>query len=374
MSYDLSKQKIIDTLIPRREPYWSRVTAGLYVGYRKPSQGDGSWIARRYGEDKKQEYRALAAAQSYDEARRLATRWASGLDKGIVFSDSTVEGVCRDYVAHLAVAKTARSAQDADGRFSRLVYGKLIGSVLLEKLDATAVRKWLHSQVSKGDDEEVRRSKDSANRNLASFKAALNHARTDNRVMDDAGWKPVKPFKGVGARRTVMLTRQDRRALFEAMDEDLRNLATALLFTGARPGEIAAADVCDIDRQQGVLTLDGKTGKREVTLSTPARVFFSELIKGRIANAPLLVKAYGARWTKDCWKKPFKTAVKAAGLPAVTVMYAIRHAAISEMVAQKISIFQVAKMTGTSTAMIDKHYGHLRHDDNRAKLDAVNLI
>jgi hypothetical protein len=27
-----------------------------------------------------------------------------------------------------------------------------------------------------------------------------------------------------------------------------------------------------------------------------------------------------------------------------------------------------------STAMIDKHYGHLRHDQTRARLDAVSMV
>ncbi len=47
----------------RREPYWSRIEAGLFLGYRVASRGgEGTWIARRRNEQGKQEYRALRAS------------------------------------------------------------------------------------------------------------------------------------------------------------------------------------------------------------------------------------------------------------------------------------------------------------------------
>jgi integrase len=55
-------------------------------------------------------------------------------------------------------------------------------------------------------------------------------------------------------------------------------------------------------------------------------------------------------------------------------MYSLRHTAISEMIANGMDSFVVARLAGTSTEMIDKHYGHLRHDKTRAKLDAVAIL
>ncbi|WCM19770.1 hypothetical protein NDK50_20540 [Paraburkholderia bryophila] len=45
-----------------------------------------------------------------------------------------------------------------------------------------------------------------------------------------------------------------------------------------------------------------------------------------------------------------------------------------EMVASRIDSFEVATMVGTSTEVIDEHYGHLRHDRMRAKLDAIAIV
>lgn len=44
------------------------------------------------------------------------------------------------------------------------------------------------------------------------------------------------------------------------------------------------------------------------------------------------------------------------------------------MVASRIDSFEAATMAGTSTEVLDEHYGHLRHDRMRAKLDAIAII
>lgn len=104
------------------------------------------------------------------------------------------------------------------------------------------------------------------------------------------------------------------------------------------------------------------------------RRFAEDQTKGKIANAPIFATEYGQPWNKDSWKKPFKDAVKAVELPASVVMYSLRHTAISKMIASGIDSFEVARMAGTSTEMIDNHHGHLRHDRMRAKLDAIAII
>lgn len=88
----------------------------------------------------------------------------------------------------------------------------------------------------------------------------------------------------------------------------------------------------------------------------------------------MLPQAFGGRWEKDAWKKPFKAAVAATGLSADVVMYSLRHTAISEMVMAGMDSFIVAKITGTSVAMIESNYGHLRHDVVTAKLDQVKMV
>jgi len=87
-----------------------------------------------------------------------------------------------------------------------------------------------------------------------------------------------------------------------------------------------------------------------------------------------MTTAYGQRWNKDSWKKAFKDAVDVAKLPDGVVMYSLRHTAISEMILAGMDSFVVAKLAGTSVAMIEKNYGHLRHSVVTARLDRVVMI
>ena len=367
-----------NALVPRREPYWQRVETGMYIGFRKLDAGAGTWIARRRNEDGKQEYRALGTMATYDEAVKAAREWFAARDAGVSRQGMTVKEACEHYVKHLRVHKSAASAADAEGRFRRLVDAAKIGRVDLAKLRTSDLKTWVAAQLDidedEDDEDDLRRAKDSANRNLASLKAALNLALRDRLVAHDAGWKTVVPFKGVGRRRQGFIPLDQRTALLSKCPPDLTLLVKALLLTGARPGELAKAAVAHFDKAQSTLALEGKTGFRVVTLSTAAATFFAEQAKDKIANAPLLATAYGQAWTKDAWKKVFREAVTAAKLPGEIVMYSLRHTAISEMIASGMDSFVVAKLAGTSTAMIDKHYGHLRHDSTRARLDAVQMI
>ena len=379
MANPIESKTARDRLKPRREPYWARVEAGLFVGYRKAEQGEGTWIARRRTEEGKQVYRTLGTFTDYDDAAKATRRWAESIDAGVSHKGMTVAQACEHYVTDLGMRKGTGSKKDAEGRFRRLVYGKKIGGIDLSALKTSHIKSWLAAQIESDeedaeDEDDLRRAKDSANRNLASLKAALNLALNDRLVATDAGWKTVSKFGDVGRRRERFLPAEQRAKLLKACPEDLSHLVSAMLLTAARPGELASAAVQHFNWEQGTLALEGKTGYRIVTLSSSAMTFFAERARGKIGNAPLLANAYGQRWNKDLWKKPFKAAVKAAQLPPDVVMYSLRHTAISEMIAGGMDSFVVARLAGTSTEMIDKHYGHLRHDRTRAKLDAVALL
>src|SRR5690606_9678616 len=223
----------------------------------------------------------------------------------------TVKSVCETYVKNLSASGKSAAAKDAEGRFKRLVYGNEIGDLLLDKLRSDHLRSWLNNQVAQSEaagEEEIRRSKDSANRNLASLKAALNSAFNDNLVHSDIAWRTVGKFPKVSKGRTsAYLDMAQRKALLAACPHDLALLVRAILLTGARPGELAALRVPDFNKHQGVVLFPkGKIGARSAQLSSDAIGFFTELTKDRIGNTPLLLRADGKMWGKDAWKEPFR--------------------------------------------------------------------
>jgi integrase len=376
MADDLTSKNSRSKLPPRREPYWARVEAGLAVGYRVLEHGEGTWIGRRHEGPRKYVNRSFGTLATFDEAVKLVRDWGDAVGVGATHKAVTVTEACEGYVKHQQNHKGKANATDAKGRFTRLIYGTKVGNTSLDKLRTTQLKSWMDDQLDdEGDEEDLRRSKDSANRNLNALKAALNLALKDRLVATDAGWKTVTIYPGVGKRRDRFLDLKERRALLANCDgDDLRALITILLLTGARPGEIANANVGDVNHRHGTLTITGKVGTRTVTLSTQALTFLAPHVKDKLPSAPLLTDAYGTRWNKDAWKKRFKNAVRAASLPEDVVLYAVRHTAISELIAGGMDTFVVAKLAGTSTMMIDKYYGHLRHNQNRARLDAVSML
>lgn len=389
MAFNIKSKTGRVALPSRREPYWSRIKTGLYVGYRKLKEGEGTWIVRSQNEgSNKKQYHALGTYledgtrdKAFDNAYKDAIAWAEAIEHGVTSKNVTVSDACKAYITHLNTHKSKASAKDAEGRFDRLVYDKPIGKVSLLKLKTADVKAWLNKQIADDDDDDeddIRRSKDTANRNLASLKAALNLALQDRLVATDAGWKTVASFPGVGRRRTAYLDMAQRQALIKACPDDLAALAKSMLLTGARPGELAKLTVADFNKAHGTIEFNrhdfGKTGHRIATLSTAALQFFTEQAKGKLPTAPLLSREFGDHWNKDAWKKLFKDAVKAAKLPSTVVMYTLRHVAISELIMGGMDSVFVAKLSGTSVAMIEKHYGHLRHKETRQKLDAVKMI
>lgn len=377
-------------LSPRREPYWAKLDTGFYLGFRRLEVG-GTWVARLREEGSgKQLYHALGAfddsernEKAFPVAAEAARSWRDAQLSGVTQHDLTVWDACEHYLAYLKGRGKQASADDALGRFERLVKGKPVGKINLSKLTTKPVFAWVTAQVKNADVEDmdsVRSSRASANRNLATLKAALNRAMKDRLVAGDAGWKTVAPFDDVGTRRGVggnshaYLSDEQRQALFSKCSLDLQHLLQALLLTAARPGEIAACLVSDFDRKHGTLRIrESKTGERVVTLSTAAIEFFKELSQDRIGNGPLILRANGTRWQKDAWKKPIRKAVASAGLPSDVVLYSLRHAAISEMISGGMATAVVAMLAGTSAAMIEAHYGHLNHRKTREQLDNINL-
>ena len=133
---------------------------------------------------------------------------------GVTKSDTTVTDACKDYVTRQKTEKGAASVKTTD------------------------VRKWVTDQLvtdEDDDDEDLRKSKDSTNRNLASFKAALNLALKDRLVTTDAGWKTITPIRNVGRRREYMLTQAERTALLAVCPDELQPLIKGLLLTADHP-------------------------------------------------------------------------------------------------------------------------------------------
>src|SRR5215472_2245142 len=93
-------------LTVRREPYWTVISAGSALGYRKGAKG-GTWIARWRGEDGRQHYESLGAA---DDARDA--------DGRTVFSFAQAQTKAHEWFCRAAREDAGDIVEEEDGPYT----------------------------------------------------------------------------------------------------------------------------------------------------------------------------------------------------------------------------------------------------------------
>jgi integrase len=193
----------------------------------------------------------------------------------------------------------------------------------------------------------------------------------------DAGPNPephaeeLKPF----TRAQVNMLREELGAVYGP-------LAVFGAETGLRTNEWVALERRDVDRAgravvvqrrfaDGRLTPYPKTGRRRVPLSDRALEALEQL-PPRIDTPLLFPAAEGGHIGLDTWRtREWYPALEAAGIEQ-RGPYCLRHTFATEALAAGVSIFQLARLMGTSVKMVDKTYGHLAVDSDSAILARLN--
>jgi integrase len=221
------------------------------------------------------------------------------------------------------------------------------------------------------------RSASSVNRDITPLRSSLNHAHDCGDVTTDLAWRiALRPTKNVDGRRNVYLDREQRRRLIASAASDVAVFLRGLALLPLRPGALAALDVRHFDKRLGVLTIgkdDKSGGDRRIKLPDSTAEFFVTQSRSKLPAAPLFCRSDGVRWNKDSWKGPIKEAAHKAELPETTTAYAMRHSTITDLVTGGLDLLSVAQISGTSVAMIERHYGHLNADRAAAALAGLAL-
>lgn len=368
--YDIESRLGRRALPARLEPYWRRLAVGEYVGYRQSGHNpQGTWVARYRDEEGRQNYKALGVFDDYLHAEKAAKDWIATFKQSGQIEPMTVALACQHYVTDIRQQGRDQAAKDADQRFARTIYGTSFGKIRISALRADHIKKWR-------DSFEGIKAK-SINRELSSLRAALNLAFKEGLIQTDVAWRAVRQLKtpeGESTRRERWLNAEERARLIESAHPALAQIIKGLLLTAARVGELQACDVLHFDRKAETLHLpSGKTGARSIPLSTAMIALCQEQAKDKLPGAPLFTDPDGRRWNKNSTSIWMREARRRAGLDDDVVMYALRHTAISEMIANGLDAFAVARLAGTSTAMIDAHYGHLCAARTKDALDRMKL-
>jgi integrase len=351
-------------LTHRKAPYWHVLEPGLAVGYHRPKSGAGAWWVRALI-DGTHRMAALGTADdladgaglNWKQAQAAARDWLKQQTTSVsAEAPLTVTAAIENYAADLRARKGERPAQELLGRMRRHLL-PVLGERQLTELTTAELTSWRNSLSDlDGDEDDFRRSRDTANRLLTMARGAFNHAFSTGRVADDRAWRRVKPFHDVGEARKVILSESEIQRLIDACEPGLRELVALGAMTGARLGELTTAKVRDLDQGAAKLVVRGKTGARPITLPPAAVTLCARLVAGKRPSEHLLTTAREFPWTASLHARPFAAAVAKAGLDPETVFYSLRHSYISRALVAGVPTKAVADHCGTSIAMLQRYY------------------
>ncbi|MBY6127853.1 site-specific integrase [Qipengyuania aquimaris] len=359
---DLTKVSQRAKLLPRGNPYYMRLETGFFIGLRVSKSAE-SWVARRYCPQRQTNvthslgsFKDLPQAERYAAARTAAQEWFAQGAASAPRHSRTVSMAAAEY----AEANPQQLHLERDVK--RLIDADPIGGVRLGQLAPKQVETWVkrRTDLVRGNGKPAAIS--TLNREMTTLRSVLNYALAQKWVASDEPWKlALKPQKTSGGRREVYIAPQCRLALCDALPAEAKAFFTALRLTGLRPGALAALTVADYNPATRELTIpqDKAGAGRTFTLGKTAAAHFNAACKNKLPAAPLFANATGGHFDRFQWRDPLREAIAKLELDPRICAYSFRHSAITDMLTRGVDVLTVAKITGTSIAMIDKHYGHL---------------
>ena len=361
-------------LAVRRQPYWRQIHLGLFVGYRK-GKTSGVWIARQL-QGKRYREAVIGRADDYQDAdgeQCLNYRQAigrvhlceiQGLEgaKVVKVHTYTVSKALDDYLEHY-IARSNKSTYTITANIRKNIRPPL-GTIPLSRLTTKAIRQWHGSLVKSSTDQDVvRKSRHTANKNLSTLKAALNLAYQEERVKEDRVWRLVKPFPNVDQARTRFLDQLEEMRLINACAPDFRAIVQAALLTGCRYGEIVRMTAQDLMGPRIYIPVTKSGRPRSAYLTEEGEKFFASYAAGKTGAQRLFLKADGTPWGKSHQNRPMQKACVLAQIEPRISFHILRHTYAAKLAQQGTPLQVIAKAIGDrDSRIVEKHYAHLAPD------------
>lgn len=198
-----------------------------------------------------------------------------------------------------------------------------------------------------------------------------------------AGSNPQPAPRGVRAFERVEL-----EAIAVELSPAYRTLPVFVAGTGLRPEEWQVLERADIDRRSRVVNVRrtlsdgevvelGKTdrSRRQVPLSARVAAAY-DATPARLGTRLLYAAPQGEVLNLDNFRsREWAPAVEAAGVATPARIYDLRSTFASDALAARVTVFELARIMGTSVEMIERHYGALLDGAGEgiaARLDALD--
>jgi integrase len=313
---------------------------------------------------------SVAAAR--EEARRLKRKVDSGGDplgeQETVRDAPTIADLCDRFEQDYIPRKRPSTQR---------VYKQQIAADIRPALGKTKVADLTHAKIDTWHHKLSARGPTHANRTLAVLSRIFSLAIR-------WGWRPDNPCRGIERNleekrfRYLTIPELERlaRALDKLLDQGAADAVRLLLLTGARRGELLAAQWADIDFDARIWTKPGATTKQKTThrvpLSDAAVRVLSDMRERAALNAEYLFPARGGG------HRPHINAAwielrKAAKLSDIH-LHDLRHTYASVLASAGQSLPIIGALLGHTTPVTTARYTHLFDDPLRDATERASDI
>jgi integrase len=353
----------------RRKPFYTRIGAGVSLGYRR-NKGAGTWTVKVADGNGSAWIKAFGIADDHQDANgaNVLSYWqaqdkARIIARGESYGDRPSD---RPITVGEAVEEYASDLQGRngdDGNVTRLRYHltPTLTAMTVALLTARDLRQWRERLLKSG---MVRAT---VNRTVRPLKAALNlAAREDHRIVNTAAWRDgLRQLPDAETPRNEILPDADVRKLIEAAYQVRPAYGLWIevhAVTGARTSQInrlIVADLQDKDPAAPKLMMpSSRKGSRKVIGRKPVPVppALAKALRrnaaGRGRTDPLIPQPGAENTVRKLWKRARET----AGLAPKVTPYALRHSSIVRMLLAGTPMRVVAVHHDTSIVMIERNY------------------
>lgn len=208
----------------------------------------------------------------------------------------------------------------------------------------------------------LRKAPDTCRGNIIAWDQFQKWALETGRIEEPVTTKPIK--KPAGRLREILPSPADIQRILAHASAEFAALYQALLFTGARPGELCRATIADYDPKRRVISLKdhktvGKTHRpRIIPLSEPCTDIVRTAI-GRRRTGPIFLRADGQPWEVFVLSATFRRLRKKCLVDRRVVLYSTRHNLATQLCRAK-GIHAAAAVLGHAGLQTIKRYVH--HD------------
>lgn len=157
--------------------------------------------------------------------------------------------------------------------------------------------------------------------------------------------------------------------------------AAAITFaaaTGLRPAEWANLEHRDVDRARRVVSVRGtktQRSRREVPLTSAAVTALERLPKVRALSPYVFGGPKGGPFDlANFRRREWGPAIESAGITKPARIYDLRSTFASNALAAGITVYELARIMGTSVSMIEAHYGALLDTAHTGLLERLDVF